>query len=69
MFILGYYSALLAFNIIAAAIILLINLLILISLIQYLKFNLRNLSFVKTRAYFSKKEDKQYEKLEESTNS
>ena len=70
LFILGYYVAL-AFNsiIIALAIILLINLLILISLIQYLKFNLRNLSFVKTRAYFSKKEEKPYEQLEESTNS
>jgi len=70
MFILGYYSVI-AFHsiIIAAAIILLINLLILISLIQYLKFNLCNLSFEKTRAYFSKKEEKPYEQLEESTNS
>jgi hypothetical protein len=70
MFILGYYSAL-TFNsiIIAAAIVLLINLLSLVLLIQYLKFNLRNLSFEKTRAYFSKKEEKPYEKLEESTNS
>ena len=70
MFILGYYS-LLTFNsiIIAAAIILLINLLILILLIQYLKFNLRNLSFEKTRAYFSNNEGKPYEKLEESTTS
>lgn len=67
MFLLGYLIAIPLGTLLAIIIIVLINLCLLLVLIKYLAFNLKNMSFVKTRAYFSKQEN-EHEQLEKKTN-
>ncbi len=47
--------------------VLLINMSVLILLLNYLLFNLKKMSFEKTRAYFSEKESDHHEKLEKTS--
>lgn len=49
--------------------VLLINLGLLIGSLKYLSFNLNNMSFVKTREYFSTTESPNHDKLEKASNS
>jgi len=51
------------------SVVLLLNLGLLFGLLKYLTYNLKNLSFEKTRAYFSNKESTHYDKLEKTNKS
>jgi hypothetical protein len=61
------YGILFKFQSIVLAIgsVLLLNIMLLGFLLKYLSFNLRKMSFEKTREYFSNKVDNDYDKLEE----
>lgn len=48
--------------------VLLLNLMILLGLLKYLSFNLKSMSFERTRAYFSEKESADHDKLEKTSN-
>lgn len=64
----GFY--LLGHNLILAISgILFINLLAVWGLWRYLNFNLRNLSFIQTRAYFSSTESTTYDRIQKTTDS
>lgn len=46
----------------------LLNIGLFLLLLKYMQFNLRNMSFVKSRAYFSKKGTDEHEQLEKTNN-
>lgn len=52
----------------SVGLVLLVNVVMLLGLLKYLQFTLKNLSFAKTRAYFSQKEGADYEQLQSTTN-
>ncbi len=67
----GWYLIYLATeNILASTIaIIFVNLLLILGLVKYLSFNLKCMSFEQTRAYFSKEESPDHDKLEKTSNS
>ena len=67
MLLLGYLSIMAFSNAITAIlIVLLINIMVFIGLLKYLMFNLKNMSFEKTREYFAHKESDEHGKLEKT---
>ncbi len=46
-----------------------LNMILFFGLLKYLTYNLRNMSFEKTREYFSRTENDDYEQIEKTTNS
>jgi predicted membrane protein len=67
MFLIGYGISLVLGNLVWAVFcVFLLNLACLLGLLKYLAFNLRNMSFAKTRNYFTQKESKDYEHLEKT---
>lgn len=52
----------------ATCLVFLLNIVLLAILLSYLSFNLKKMSFEKTREYFSKKMDNDYDKLKKTTN-
>lgn len=63
----GYYLIVLLGNFaLSCSFILASNILIVFILMKYLNYNLKNMSFVNTRAFFSKKEHDDYEPTEEN---
>jgi hypothetical protein len=65
MMLLGYFILMTSNNFwIAIGVIITLNLLILGALLKYLTFNLKAMSFQKTRLYFTKPESNEHEKLE-----
>lgn len=65
MILLGYWFAFVFGHVIwSVLLLLLINMGLLFSLLYYLLFNLKKMSFEKTRRYFSKKESPDYANLE-----
>ncbi|KTD09086.1 hypothetical protein Lgra_2321 [Legionella gratiana] len=67
MFLLGYFVAL-AFNsfLLALFVIFLLNVGLLLGLTKYLSYNLSNMSFQKTREYFSQNQSAEHEKLKKT---
>lgn len=53
----------------AITLVLLLNVGLLVGALHYLRFNLTNMSFEKTRDYFSKTESPDYDKLEKASDS
>jgi hypothetical protein len=69
MVLMGYFLMLALNNMMYTLLIIwIINLCLLIGLIKYLRFNLKNMSFEKTRDFFSKNEGDFHEKLENKSN-
>ena len=69
MLLLGYLFLFLFDNTFAAILfILFLNVVLLVLLLKYLMFNLKKMSFEKTRAYFSNKESSEHDKLEKTIN-
>lgn len=69
MLLIGYFT-ILTFNnyFMAIGIIVLLNLALLFGLLKYLTYNLSNMSFEKTREYFSERERNEQNKLEKTAN-
>ena len=68
MLLVGYLFTLLFVNIIIAiGLVTLLNIGLFILLLKYLQFNLGNMSFQKTRDYFSKKGKNEHDKLEKTS--
>lgn len=66
MILLGYFVALTCNSLpLALVLILLLHIAVLIGLTKYLSYNLSNMSFQKTRDYFSQNQDAEHEKLKE----
>lgn len=64
----GYLVLLLCNNfLLSISAVLLLNIGLLVGTLKYLSFNLKNMSFVKTREYFSKPESPDYDKLEKTS--
>lgn len=69
MFFLGYCISLVSNRLFLAIFsVLLLNIGLLIGLLKYLSFNLKNMSFQKTREYFSKNKRGEYDKIQEAVN-
>lgn len=69
MFLVGYLTLIACNNlIISTLIVLFLNLGLLLGLYKYLGFNLKSMSFEKTRAYFSENESPHHDKLEKTSN-
>lgn len=49
------------------ALVFMLNLILIACLLKYLTYNLKSMSFMKTRKYFSQSESTSYDKLEEKT--
>jgi hypothetical protein len=70
MFVLGYFLLLANYGLLLSiGLILLINIGLLLALLKYLFFNLKSMSFQKTREFFSKNKREEHEKLKEPSNS
>ena len=66
---LGYFAKLMFDNIILAIVaVLLLNVGLFLGLLKYLAFNLKKMSFEKTRAYISNKESNEHDKQEKTIN-
>ncbi|KTD64919.1 hypothetical protein Lsan_0912 [Legionella santicrucis] len=69
MFLFGYFVALTSNNLfLALFLILLLNIGLLLGLTKYLSYNLNNMSFQKTREYFSQHQSTEHEKLKKTDN-
>ena len=69
MFLIGYCAVLFLGTFLSAGfLILFLNLSLLLGLLKYLKYNLNNMSFEKTRAYLSSKESSEDDKLKKTLN-
>lgn len=67
MLLMGYFIFLTSNNfILSIAIVLFFNLVLFLGLLQYLSYNLKNMSFENTRAYFSKNKSMDHEKLQKA---
>ena len=65
----GYGAMILCGNILCAIVfVLFINLVLMFGLIKYLEFNLKNISFEKTRAYFSNNKDERHDANQKEIN-
>lgn len=70
MLLIGYLILLMLNNFLfSISIVLLLNVGLLIVLLNYLSFNLKNMSFEKTRAYFATEKEHAHDELEKTTNS
>lgn len=70
MFLLGYFVLLVSHHFLLSIFLtLLLNIGLLLGLLKYLSFNIRNMSFQKTREYFSQNKDTEHEKLEKADKS
>lgn len=69
MFLTGYFILLALGNFLLTVFcVFLLNLVLLLGLLKYLTFNLRKMSFEKTRNYFTQKESNDYDRLEKTIN-